>query len=60
MGAGFYPKPGSGFDPQPRRPFLGPCQVLADLIASGIVSVMRLTEIFRQAATRNPRPHPQP
>ena len=32
-------------------PSVGPGQVLADIIASGAVSVVRLTEIFRQAAT---------
>ncbi|MDF1587204.1 SF1B family DNA helicase RecD2 [Marinimicrococcus flavescens] len=32
-------------------PSVGPGQVLADLIASGVVPVVRLTEIFRQAAT---------
>ncbi len=31
-------------------PSVGPGQVLADIIASGIVPVTRLTEIFRQAA----------
>ncbi len=31
-------------------PSVGPGQVLADIIASGAVSVVRLTEIFRQAA----------
>ena len=31
-------------------PSVGPGQVLADIIASGAVSVARLTEIFRQAA----------
>ncbi len=31
-------------------PSVGPGQVLADLIASGMVPVVRLTEIFRQAA----------
>jgi exodeoxyribonuclease V alpha subunit len=31
-------------------PSVGPGQVLADLIASGAVSVVRLTEVFRQAA----------
>ena len=31
-------------------PSIGPGQVLADLIGSGAVSVVRLTEIFRQAA----------
>ena len=29
---------------------VGPGQVLADIIASGAVPVVRLTEIFRQAA----------
>jgi len=32
-------------------PSVGPGQVLADTIASGAVQVVRLTEIFRQAAT---------
>jgi exodeoxyribonuclease V alpha subunit len=32
-------------------PSVGPGQVLADIIASGSVSVVRLTEVFRQAAT---------
>ena len=32
-------------------PSVGPGQVLADIIASGTVPVVRLTEIFRQAAT---------
>ncbi|MDX6751300.1 ATP-dependent RecD-like DNA helicase [Geminicoccaceae bacterium 1502E] len=32
-------------------PSVGPGQVLADLIASAVVPVVRLTEIFRQAAT---------
>ena len=31
-------------------PSVGPGQVLADVIASGVLPVMRLTEIFRQAA----------
>ena len=31
-------------------PSVGPGSVLADLIASGVVAVVRLTEIFRQAA----------
>ncbi len=31
-------------------PSVGPGQVLADIIASGAVSVIRLTEVFRQAA----------
>ena len=31
-------------------PSVGPGQVLADIISSGAVSVVRLTEIFRQAA----------
>jgi hypothetical protein len=33
-----------------RDPSVGPGQVLADVIASGAVPVVRLTEIFRQAA----------
>ncbi|MDB5784975.1 MAG: uncharacterized protein JWQ50_4890 [Caballeronia mineralivorans] len=32
-------------------PSVGPGQVLADLIESGAVPVVRLTEVFRQAAT---------
>ena len=32
-------------------PSVGPGQVLVDIIASGVVPVVRLTEIFRQAAT---------
>lgn len=31
-------------------PSVGPGQVLADIIASGVVAVVRLTEVFRQAA----------
>src|SRR2546423_3139642 len=31
-------------------PSVGPGQVLADIIASGAVPVIRLTEVFRQAA----------
>src|SRR4029079_7151936 len=31
-------------------PSVGPGQVLADIIASGTVPVVRLTEVFRQAA----------
>ena len=31
-------------------PSVGPGQVLADIIASGAVPVVRLTEVFRQAA----------
>src|SRR5207247_8081262 len=31
-------------------PSVGPGQVLADVISSGIVPVVRLTEVFRQAA----------
>jgi ATP-dependent exoDNAse (exonuclease V) alpha subunit len=31
-------------------PSVGPRQVLADIIASGAVPVVRLTEVFRQAA----------
>lgn len=31
-------------------PSVGPEQVLADLIASGVIPVVRLTEVFRQAA----------
>ena len=30
-------------------PSVGPGQVLADVIASGVVPVVRLTEVFRQA-----------
>ena len=33
-------------------PSVGPGQVLADIIASGAVAVVRLTEVFRQAARR--------
>ena len=36
-------------------PSVGPGQVLADIIASGTGPVVRLTEIFRQAAEINPR-----
>ena len=32
-------------------PSVGPGQVLADTIDSGVVPVVRLTEVFRQAAT---------
>ena len=32
-------------------PSVGPGQVLADIIGSGVVPVVRLTEVFRQAAT---------
>jgi exodeoxyribonuclease V alpha subunit len=31
-------------------PSVGPGQVLADMIASGAIPVVRLTEVFRQAA----------
>jgi exodeoxyribonuclease V alpha subunit len=31
-------------------PSVGPGQVLADIIASGVVTIVRLTEVFRQAA----------
>jgi exodeoxyribonuclease V alpha subunit len=31
-------------------PSVGPVQVLADIISSGAVPVIRLTEVFRQAA----------
>ena len=31
-------------------PSVGPGQVLADVIASGAIPVVRLTEVFRQAA----------
>ncbi len=31
-------------------PSVGPGQVLADIIGSGVVPVVRLTEVFRQAA----------
>jgi exodeoxyribonuclease V alpha subunit len=31
-------------------PSVGPGQILADIIASGAVPVVRLTEVFRQAA----------
>jgi len=33
-------------------PSVGPGQVLADIIGAGAIPVMRLTEIFRQAAHR--------
>ena len=33
-----------------RLPSVGPGQVLADIMASGAVLVVRLTEVFRQAA----------
>jgi len=33
------------------EPWVGPGQVLADIIDSGAVPVVRLTEVFRQAAT---------
>lgn len=33
-----------------KRPSVGPGQVLADIIAPGTVAVVRLTEVFRQAA----------
>jgi hypothetical protein len=36
-------------------PSVGPGQVLADVIASGAVPVVRLTEVFRQAAHSRPR-----
>ena len=36
-------------------PSVGPGTVLADLIASGVVPVVRLTEIFRQAAESRDR-----
>ncbi len=32
-------------------PSVGPGQVLGDIIGSGVISVVRLTEVFRQAAT---------
>src|ERR1700685_800528 len=35
---------------QCQLPSIGPGQVLADIIASGSVPVVRLTEVFRQAA----------
>ena len=35
---------------KPELPSVGPGQVLADIIASGAVPVVRLTEVFRQAA----------
>ena len=34
-------------------PSVGPGQVLADIISSGAVPVVRLTEVFRQAATKS-------
>ena len=36
-------------------PSVGPGQVLADVIASGAVPVVRLTEVFRQACSRRRR-----
>jgi len=36
-------------------PSVGPGQVLADIIASGTAPVVRLTEIFRQAAETSVR-----
>ena len=44
-------------------PSVGPGQVLADVIASGAVPVVRLTEVFRQAAAEpdhHQRPSHQP
>ena len=44
-------------------PSVGPGQVLADVIASGAVPVVRLTEVFRQAAAEpdhHQRPPDQP
>ena len=44
-------------------PSVGPGQVLADIIASGAVPVVRLTEVFRQAAAEpdhHQRPSDQP
>ena len=38
-------------------PSMGPGQVLADIIASGAVPVVRLTEVFRQAAQKPDRHH---
>jgi exodeoxyribonuclease V alpha subunit len=35
-------------------PSVGPGQVLADIISSGAVPVVRLTEVFRQAALAGP------
>ena len=40
-------------------PSVGPGQVLADIIGSGAVPVVRLTEVFRQAA-RQPHRHQRP
>ncbi len=37
-------------------PSVGPGQVLADMIASGAMPVVRLTEVFRQATPRAIRP----
>ena len=34
-------------------PSVGPGQVLADVISSGAVPVVRLTEVFRQAAAKS-------
>ena len=41
---------GHGFVREDQLPSVGPGQVLADIIGSGAVPVMRLTEVFRQAA----------
>jgi exodeoxyribonuclease V alpha subunit len=40
-------------------PSVGPGQVLADIIGSGAVPVVRLTEVFRQAAASHQRPSHQ-
>src|SRR5262249_7115818 len=42
--------PGWGVGDIDQLPSVGPGQVLADIIASGAVPVVRLTEVFRQAA----------
>ena len=41
-------------------PSVGPGQVLADVIASGAVPVVRLTEVFRQAAQSRIRVQAEP
>jgi len=41
-------------------PSVGPAQVLADIIGSGLVPVVRLTEVFRQAGAMRPNGNPQP
>ena len=39
----------AGSKPTPLPPSVGPGQVLADVIASGSIPVVRLSEVFRQA-----------